>query len=424
MYSGVTGLNINSQAMSVIGNNLANTNTIGYKSSRTIFSDLLSSSIYGSGGQSQVGRGVGLSIVDSIYSQGTFESTASGTDVAIEGNGFFVLKEPGNDIPFYSRAGSFRFDQNGYLVTPEGLRVQGKAFDPVNNSELLPNDPTDIRVANIGLLGAAPTTEITFSTNLNENSAVIDPATYPVIDPLVRASYTYSVSSILYDSLGQEHLLTAYWRLVDDFTNTWEAAYSVDNDTTATPLDFSPAAGMVFDQNGLPPDVTGDGKPDPFTVTINLPPWTNGAADSTVTLNFDCTQYDSASSVIGQSQNGYAPGALTNVAINSQGAVVATYSNGRQINISQLILAKFQNPSGLLLAGANRYTAPAEVGAIRIGLPGPELGKIFTNSLEQSNVDMGQEFVNMITTQRGFQANGKIITTVDEMLSDLINLKR
>ena len=126
MYSGVSGLNTNSQAMSVIGNNLANTNTLGFKGSRSVFSDLLSSSVFGSGGMSQVGRGVGLSIVDSIYSQGTFETTSSDTDVAIEGAGFFVLKEEGNDTAFYSRAGAFRFDSQGYLVNPEGLRVQGK----------------------------------------------------------------------------------------------------------------------------------------------------------------------------------------------------------------------------------------------------------------------------------------------------------
>ncbi|NCC77150.1 MAG: flagellar hook protein FlgE, partial [Clostridia bacterium] len=142
MFSGVSGLNTNSQAMSVIGNNLANTNTLGFKGSRSVFSDLLSSNVFGSGGTSQVGRGVGLSIVDSIFSQGTFETTSSDTDVAIEGEGFFVLKEDGNDTTFYSRAGAFRFDDQGYLVNPEGFRVQGKIFDPVSNDELLPADPT------------------------------------------------------------------------------------------------------------------------------------------------------------------------------------------------------------------------------------------------------------------------------------------
>lgn len=420
MFSGVSGLNTNSQAMSVIGNNLANTNTLGFKGSRSVFSDLLSSNVFGSGGTSQVGRGVGLSIVDSIFSQGTFETTSSDTDVAVEGDGFFVLKETGNDTTFYSRAGAFRFDDDGYLVNPEGFRVQGKQFDSLNNTELLPTDPTDIQVANVGLIEANPTTELTFTTNLDENSSVI---TSGAIDPTDRTTYNYSASSQIFDSLGESHLVTVYWQLTDDATNTWDMGYTVDNDNTLPIQTFTNS--LTFDSKGKLADTTGDGIPDPQTETITLPNWTNGATNpQTIDLSFDCTQYDSDSIVIGQKQNGYSAGELTNVAINSDGIVVASYSNGRQINISQLVLAKFQNPGGLALAGSNRFTAPAEVGTIRVGLPGPELGKLFTNSLEQSNVDMGQEFVKMITTQRGFQANSKIITTVDEMLSELINLKR
>lgn len=418
MFSGVSGLNTNSQAMSVIGNNLANTNTLGFKGSRSVFSDLLSSSVFGSGGLSQVGRGVGLSIVDSIYSQGTFETTSSDTDVAIEGAGFFVLKEAGNDTTYYSRAGAFRFNDEGYLVNPEGLRVQGKQFDTINNNELLPTDPTDIRVANVGLIPAQATSELTFNTNLNERSTAIGAV---AIDPTDRSTYNYSASAQIFDSLGASHLVTVFWQLEDDLTNTWNMGYTIDNDNTL-PIATFPSQ-LVFDSRGNY-DPNGDGIPDILTETINLPAWPNGAAASTIALSFNCTQYDSASVVIGQQQNGYGAGELTNVAINGQGIVVASYSNGRQINIAQLVLAKFQNPGGLQLAGANRYIAPAEVGTIRVGLPGPELGRLFTNSLEQSNVDMGQEFVKMITTQRGFQANSKIITTVDEMLGELINLKR
>jgi len=149
-----------------------------------------------------------------------------------------------------------------------------------------------------------------------------------------------------------------------------------------------------------------------------------GANDTDLTIFMDCTQFDSESIVIGMDQNGYGAGNLTNVAINKEGIVVATYSNGEQVNIAQLVLAKFKNPNGLELAGSNLYRTNADSGEPRVGLPGPELGKIFTNSLEQSNVDMGQEFVKMITIQRGFQANSKIISTVDELLGDLINLKR
>jgi flagellar hook protein FlgE len=418
MFSGVSGLNTNSQSMSVIGNNLANANTVGFKGSRSVFSDLLSSNVSGSGGSSQVGRGVGLSSVDSIFSQGTFETTSSDTDVAIEGSGFFVLKEVGNNTSFYSRAGSFRFDKDGYLVNPEGLRVQGKQFDPVVNTELLPSDPVDIQVGNVGLIPATSTTELTFTTNLDENSTVIGAVP---IDPAARGTYNYSASSQVFDSLGETHLVSVYWQLVNDATNTWNMGYTIDNNNTtpiptfATPLQFN--ANGIYDPNN-------DGVPDTFSETINIAAWGNGSAASTIDVSFDCTQYDSASIVIGQNQNGNSAGELTNVAVNESGAIVASYSNGRKINISQLVLAKFQNTGGLQLAGSNRYIAPAEVGTIRVGIPGPELGKIFTNSLEQSNVDMSQEFVKMITVQRGFQANSKIITTVDEMLGELINLKR
>jgi len=629
MYSGVSGLNTNSQAMSVVGNNLANTNTLGFKGSRSVFSDLLSSNVFGSGGSSQVGRGVGLSTVDNIFSQGTFETTSSDTDVAIEGDGFFVLKESGNSTTYYSRAGAFRFDDNGYLVNPEGLIVQGKEFDSVDNDELLPGDPTDIRVANVGLIPANATSELTFTTNLDENStelgagdkvtaSTFTPSNDPMttltingtliggtattsagkvteinalsattgvtatqegnnmvsgtaastfaplsygdieingisivavttgtdattqaenvaaainsmtsntgvtatigdgsngtvvnaiilsnttgdaitvslsgsattantglvagtvaedengviylhtdmsnssitlggttadaasigmttgtlsveintfIDPNDKSTYNYSASSEIFDSLGESHLLTVYWRQVDDSTNTWNMGYTIDGDNT-TPIaavedpNRTPSVplDLTFDENGNLLDTTGDGVIDPVTVSITLPAWTNGAlVPQTMDLSFDCTQYDSDSIVIGQNQNGYAAGELTNVAIGSDGIVIASYSNGKQVNIAQLVLAKFQNPGGLQLAGSNRYLASNEVGTIRIGLPGPELGRVFTNSLEQSNVDMGQEFVKMITSQRGFSANSKIITTVDEMLSELINLKR
>ncbi len=417
MFSGVSGLNTNSQAMSVIGNNLANTNTLGFKGARSVFSDLLSSSVFGSGGISQVGRGVGLSTIDNIFSQGTFETTNSDTDVAIEGDGFFVLSELGNSTTLYSRAGAFRFDEEGYLTNPEGLVVQGKQFDA--NGDLIPGDPSDIQVQNIGLIEANPSNALTYTTNLDASSTELGVG---VIDPAVAATFNYTASSQIYDSLGEPHLMSVYWRLVDTAANEWAMSYTVDGDpATITPL----APNLAFDPDGNLPDVDGDGTPDPVDINIVLPDWGNGSDPALpLTITFDCTQFDSASVVIGQNQNGYGAGELTNVAIDGEGVVVASYSNGEQIKISQLVLAKFQNPGGLSMAGSNHFEATEEAGTIRVGLPGPELGVIFTNSLEQSNVDMGQEFVKMISTQRGFQANSKIISTVDEMLGELINLKR
>ena len=420
MFSGVSGLNTNSQAMSVIGNNLANTNTLGFKGARYVFSDLLSSTISGSGGSSQVGRGVGLSTIDNIFSQGTFESTSSDTDVAIEGDGFFIVKEVGNDTSFYTRAGAFRFDEEGYLVNPEGFRVQGKQYDPITG-ELAGGDPSDIQVQNTGLVEANPTANMTFTTNLDANSIELGGDAND-IDPADTTTFNYSASSQVFDSLGEPHLITVFWRLEDTLLNTWSSAYTVDGDLL-NPTTLPPA--FAFDPDGRLPDTDGDGEPNPVIKNIAIADWGNGSAQNqAIDLTFDMTQYDSDSVVIGQDQDGYGAGNLTNVAINEDGVVVASYSNGTQENIAALVLGKFKNPNGLEMAGSNLFTANANSGNPRVGLPGPELGNLFTNSLEQSNVDMGQEFVKMITAQRGFQANSKIISTVDEMLGELINLKR
>ncbi|THB72580.1 MAG: flagellar hook protein FlgE [Desulfobulbaceae bacterium] len=432
LYSGVSGLKTNSHAMSVIGNNLSHTNTVGFKGARTVFSDLLSSSVSGSGGTSQIGRGVNLSKVDNMFSQGTFESTESGLDVAIEGDSFFMLKEAGNDTMFYSRAGAFRFDENGYLINPEGYRVQGQQYN-VQTGQLTPGDPSDIIVANTGLIEANATTAITLNTNLD--ASAVEPTV--AFDHTLPATYNYSSSTTVYDSLGNSHLVTTYFRRNDAIaptapaTSVWEWFWTADVDdgaggTITIGGPTSDAAGVNVAQGNLQFLNNGDLSLPANGGPVALPgiDWNNGSAASAINMTFSTTQYNSASVVISQDQDGYGAGDLTSVDIDENGIVVASYSNGEQINIAQLTLSKFQNPGGLQMAGSNMFIATAAAGPPRSGLPGPELGKLFTNSLEQSNVDMGTEFVRMITVQRGFQANSKIITTVDELLGELINLKR
>jgi flagellar hook protein FlgE len=424
LYSGASGLNTNSQAMSVIGNNLANTNTLGFKGSRTVFSDLLSSSINGSGGISQVGRGVNMSKVDQIFSQGTFESTESPLDVAIEGDGFFLLREPDSLTSYYSRAGAFRFDDEGFLVSPEGLRVQGQAYNA--DGSLAPGDPSDIQIVNEGLFGGDPTTELKLSTNLDASEPVIPVATFDITDD---STYNYSSSTQIYDSLGNPHLLTKYFNKTAD--NTWEWHWSTSLDD-GTVVQGAGTTVLRFTTDGELEDPAAVGSNNPLpegdTVTDVIAAadldWANGTEPQDITITFDTTQFNSDFVVIGKDQNGFAAGELTDVSINEDGAVVASYANGEQTLISNLVLGKFKNPNGLELVGNNLYIETQESGVPRTGLPGPELGKVFTNSLEQSNVDMGAEFVRMITVQRGFQANSKIITTVDELLGELINLKR
>ncbi len=440
MYSGVSGLNTNAQAMSVIGNNLANTNTLGFKGGRTVFSDMLSSTISGSGGTSQVGRGVGLSTIDSIFSQGTFETTASNTDVAIEGEGFFLLREDGSETITYSRAGAFRFDSQGYLVNPEGYHVQGANFDA--NGVVIPGDYNDIQVADVGLTPAQATDSLVLNTNLDSGSEIKPPFNYRdpllpynvVTNPIDPATYSYSSSTQVFDSLGESHLVTLYFR--KDANNTWDVHWtaedvndaSLNNDPRATPLNDPRGVPLSFSPDGFIEDINGNTPDNPLfePVRADIPGlnFNNGAAAVNITIDFDTTQFDSESTVISQGQNGFAAGNLTNVGINEDGVIIASYSNGQQTKVAALVLAKFNNPGGLEMVGSNMFVATDASGAPRSGLPGPELGKVFTNSLEQSNVDMGAEFVKMITTQRGFQANSKIITTVDELLSEVINMKR
>ncbi len=427
MYSGVSGLNTNSHAMTVIGNNLANTNTLGFKGSRTIFSDLLSSSITGSGGVSQVGRGVNVSTIDNIYSQGTFESTESGLDCAIQGDGFFLLKQEGDNTTYYSRAGAFRFDEEGFLINPEGYHIQGMKYQvnsATGQTELAPGDPTDIKVDNQGLISGKATTTAIITTNLDSTEEIKPMAAFDALNP---ETYNYSSSTEIYDSLGNPHLITHYFNKTAD--NTWTWSYSYTNAAgalTVTQGNINGAPGSLsFLDNGMLQD------PNPATTekesTTGLIPaidWGNGTAAQEIAITFDFTQFNSASNVISQDQNGYGPGELLGVEIVENGVVMAKYSNGEQVPVANIVLGKFTNPNGLESVGTNLYAATGTSGVCRTGLPGSELGKIFTNSLEQSNVDMGQEFVRMISVQRGFQANSKIITTIDELLGEIINLKR
>ncbi len=508
LYSGISGLNTNGNAMSVIGNNIANTNTVGFKGARTVFSDILSSTVSGSGGTSQVGRGTQLSTVDNIFSQGTFESTESATDLAIEGESFFMIGVPGTAEVRYTRAGAFRFDNQGFMVNAEGLRVQGKQF--LTDGTMSIAAPSDIRVDNTVQVSANPTANVTLTTNLDANSAVgpvFDPA-----DPLGTSNYAASLD--MFDSLGNTHLLTTYFTKTS--TNQW------DWNTVATRSELAPfatlradiaaadtttGATVVTDLNTLltnanitlgaataaaaaavpaDPDLdyavevaqavvdeatvahgaavtaqgAGDTGPDTLTAAMattasqptvmvvgrgavsfdssgvlqsgatgttfaNALNWNNGA-DATLAsnLNFNTTQNTSASVVIGQDQDGYGAGELVKVSIDNEGTIIGNYSNGENIKVGRVALAKFSNPGGLEGVGGNMYAETGNSGAARVGTAGSSMGKVFTNSLEQSNVDLAQEFVKMITTQRGFQANSRVITTTDEMLGELINLKR
>jgi len=442
LYSGVSGLNANANAMSVLGDNLANANTVGFKSSRTIFGDLLSSQVSGSGGISQVGRGVGLSTVDTIFSQGTFENTETNTDLAVEGAGFFIVSDPstGNSTNNYTRAGAFRFNAEGYLVNPEGYNVMGYQLD-VNSKTV--GDLVPIWANTQSFTPAGPTSSLILNTNLDSDSNAI-PAGFNAADPTASSNYATSIQ--VFDSLGSTHLMTTYFTKTSDQNWAWNAVVDGGEVTGGTAgtlaivghgsLGFDASGNLIhiIDSGGVQHElytVAGDTSSDPVlprptaNTTASALAWGNGAVQSQlVSLDMQTSQYASPSVVVSQEQNGFGTGTLVKLSVDELGNVVGNFSNGTPRQLMRIPLAKFTNPSALNKIGSNMYAQSTTSGVPVVGTIGSGVGKIFTNALELSNVDMAQEFVKMITTQRGFSANSKTITTTDEMLAEVINLKR
>ncbi len=448
LFSGISGLSANGNAMSIIGNNIANANTIGFKASRTVFSDLLSGKVSSSAGASQIGRGVGLSTVDNIFSQGTFENTETNTDLAIEGSGFFIVSDPmtGNAQNSYTRAGAFRFNADGYLVNPEGYNVMGLQLDDNGNTI---GDLTPIWANTQSFSPANPTGNIDLNTNMNSNATTI--GAYPsfdVADP--NSTSNYATSTQIYDSLGDTHLMTTYFTKND--SQQWEWSTVVDSgDLTGGTVGELAVVGkgtLEFDASGnlisignddgtgtvtvsqlytIAGDITSDPVfPRPTAETFaGALDWASGAVDTQqIAIDMQTTQYASPSVVVSQEQDGFGTGSLVKLSIDSEGNVIGNFSNGDPRKLMQIALAKFTNPNALEKIGNNMYQSNNASGVPVIGTVGSGVGNIFTNALELSNVDLAQEFVKMITTQRGFSANSKTITTTDEMLTEVINLKR
>lgn len=417
LYTGISGLQANAEAMSVTGNNISNSNTVGFKSSSTLFSDVLSASISSASGASQVGRGTQISTVKTTFSQGSFQSTSSSTDLAIEGDGFFMVSEAGSGETLYTRNGSFSFDSQGYLINAEGYRVQGKLYD--DEGELMGGDPTDIQVDINSQIPASQTSTLTLNTNLDAGSEMVGP--FDISDP--ENSSNYSTSTQIYDSLGNTHLATTYFTMTA--AQTWEWHTTVDSselDASVAGADAITEIGsgtLTFDSDG---NLLTGGTASTAAGAIV---WNNGSdATQQIDMTFDTTQFSSSSVVISQSQDGYAAGEVVEVSIDNDGTVTASYSNGESIDIAMLTLATFSNPSGLNKEGGSLYASTAQSGDPSVGTAGASQGYIYTNSLELSNVDLAQEFVDLITIQNGYSASSKVITTTDEMLQELINLKR
>ncbi|MFP4429379.1 MAG: flagellar hook protein FlgE, partial [Desulfovermiculus sp.] len=428
LYSGVSGLNANSNAMNVIGNNLSNSQTTGFKAERSLFSDMLASEVASAGGSSQIGRGVGLSTVDRKFSQGSFKDTGINTDMGIDGDGFFMVSDPDQEGTKYTRDGSFRFDDEGNLVNASGYRVQGYDIDEDGN---VGGQLNDIHTDLSGSIEPSATTEAKFATNLNQDAELVNGGAFDIDDP--NASSNFSASVNVYDSLGASHQATIYFTKMDPTTdeNKWEynlVLPAEEIDDGSDELEILGQGKAEFDADGKLTDLTADTGSDSDvtdgvgSMTTKTIEWANDSNDSKILINFNLSQYSGESSLVSKSQNGFASGTLEDVSVDKDGIITGAYSNGQSRDLAQVGLAKFANPNGLLQDGNNLFTETQASGLASVGPPGSGAGTIRSNSLEQSNVDIAEQFSDMIVTQRAYQANSRTITTSDEMLQEVINL--
>ena len=418
LYSGISGLKANNSALSVIGDNIANVDTTGFKASRVSFANVFSSSL----GQSklQIGRGVTMDGISANWGSGTLETTANVTDLAINGQGMFIVSDVDGSALYYTRAGQFEFDNEGYLVNSDSYQVQGYPIDTSGN---------------VGALGAislpsgmsepSATTEITMGLNLDAN-----------------ASTDYETTVTVYDSLGNPVDLTFTFTrdTTPDLAGSVEWDYTVTTSNTSATITTASPATLGFTSSGaldpaatasgpLTVSATGDGYGHAITVTGLDPADTLSLVwrftDTSQDTDGSVTSYSGTSIKNSQTQNGYPTGMLQGVSVDEDGVFTGLYSNGTMISFAQIALADFASYSGLMKQGSNMFTSSLASGQAIISTPNQGgVGAIAPSSLEMSNVDLATEFVEMITTQRAYQANSKVITTSDEILSELINMKR
>ena len=412
--AGLSGLNANATYLSVIGNNLANINTVAFKTSAVSFADLVSQTVGGTSiNPMQVGLGVVTGSISPVFSQGAIENTREATNVAIQGNGFFVVR--GDEGLAYTRAGNFSFNADGELVTPDGLRVQGyTGIDPVTGNVLTTGAPTDITVPPGVLREPVTTTNVRTQINLDA-------------DAPVNGTPNFTTPFKIYDALGSPHTVTVSFEKTA--VGQWTYTATVPQaEVDGGAGDFVLATGaLTFDGNGTLTVPNAD---------INLvgpAQWANGAAGNDIVWDItpppsdkpSITSFSSKSETSTITQNGSAAGQINNISIDGDGRIIATFGAGESVAVGQLAMANFNNPKGLLKLGANRYGESQAAGIPNVGIAGTGgRGTLIGSAIEQSNVDIAQEFTQMILAQRGYQANSRTITVSDEILVETLSLKR
>jgi len=406
----LSALSAFSTAISVTGNNLANLNTIGFKSSEVSFHDLVTQSISAGLGNTQVGFGVGTPTTEALYTQGAVQTTGGTLDAAIQGAGFFVIQGPGGSTE-YTRAGNFQTDQQGDLQTATGQTVQG--WTQVNGVLNTNAPPGNITIPTGTVQPPVVTSNFSFDLNLNAAAVPGSP------------TGTFATSVTIYDSLGNSHVVTATFTQDPTTAGQWNYSIGIPDADVATPP-ATPLTGSInFNSSGV---LTVPAATDPAP-QLAITGLADGAAD--MTLNWDLfngtaprlTQFAQLSSVSAVAQDGAAAAQLTTVAIAAGGAVLAQFSNGQQTVVGQLAMATVRNPDSLLAVGNNNYQLSALSALPAVGLPGTGgRGTVQGGAVESSTVDVATEFTNLIVYQRGYEANSKVISAVDELSQTTINL--
>jgi flagellar hook protein FlgE len=426
LFAGVSGINSNGNAMNIIGDNIANANTVGFKSSRAVFFDLLSADI----GGTKIGLGSRLAASERLFVQGGVETTNSVTDLALQGNGLFVLRDT-QGSSYYSRAGQFSLDQDGNLVNPGGLKVQGTALDLNGNPT---SGVTDIVISQL-VVSPTPTTSIGIAANLDATSAT--PTTVLPADAVGTsdvpgdwfAGANFSTVVTTYDSLGQGHDLTVLFRKTAT-ANQWSYrvlanAAEIGGGTAGELRQVGAAGGLLaFNPDGsfstaAPTNVTAVG---PIA-------WANGATSQSIpasAFNFTgSTQFALPSAVNQVTQDGSPSGILKGISVGTDGVISGQFTTGAIQPLYRIALADFANPQGLTHIGNSLYQESQASGIALNGSPGDgSFGTLLSGSLELSTVDLSTEFVKMITTQRGFQASSRTITVTDRLMEEVSNLIR
>ncbi len=406
---GLSGLNAASKNLEVIGNNVSNSNTVGFKGARAEFADVYANSLTGSG-SSQIGIGTKVAAVAQQFTQGNVTSTSNSLDIAINGGGFYRMSN--NGAITYSRNGQFQMDKLGYIVDASNKRLTG--YSATTSGTLSTGAPTELNISTADLV-PKPSTTIKGLFNLDSRSPVKTLAAFDATDP---STYTNSSAVSVFDGLGNSHTVQSFF--VKTAPSTWDMLTTADGITTnytppATPV---ATARLVFNGTGTAPTTT------PASPTVSFPV-TTGASAVSVAIDYSkSTQFGSSFSVNSMSQDGYTSGRLSGFNTGADGIITGRYTNGQSAVLGQVVLANFVNPNGLQSLGNNAWAESSTSGSPLVGVPDSgSLGVLQSSAVEDSNVDLTAELVNMITAQRIYQANAQTIKTQDQVLQTLVNLR-